>query len=875
MQISRTHSPKKVVAQLVLLAVPTAVAAFYLLWDINRFYTILENDWLKQGIYFSAGILLALIFYGYRFRFFTTALVLFLLYYIAYKILGRYSVGEFDAFFASVQFMIFAILFSLGWIAGFGFSRSRYFTIFWAVLLLTLQIVVVSRTAQITANDLIRAFAPVLGYAFYLIYTAELIRNMNEEERGFGWFIIKRMLGFGLVLLLMLFGIFTIFQQDFKSIEKEWGGSQANYDKQGNKESMTRENKDGTISNKDQTRLTGALNKGNRLVFVAKLDNFFQDGITPNPLYFTAYYYTKFDTLTQAFETDSLMPSNDLFKPDPSRIPLYFAKTDSTVIYNTHATRDRKVVDAEVYKVLLSPDDFIAPSTAFFCQPIPVDKEYKDVYKSAYRAKMWVSDLNSAYFIYNPAGNKQLENFQQYRFNILRGVTSYSGIDKKFLDYYTYMPHDPEYDKIGELARKITAGAKTPIDKMLAIRDYFLSKDEFGQPLFRYTNNPGIPGLPSANKLTYFLLSNRKGYCAYFAGATLFMLRSLGIPSRVAAGFLTVDRSSKNPGWYWFYEDQAHAWVQVYFPGYGWIDFDTTIPDVNTQQSPQPDQTPPLDMQQAYLVADGITTKVDTLKKQVEMDVRNLLFHDRNYTTAVPVHLVTDASLAEISTDSGSVAISYLKKGMHITAASFAEVLKNIPATLRDSIGSIVKKIPDPVPVDEIKIILPDSKVNRKSAEQTATSPPVDWLVVFRNLILGILALVLIGFATPWILWQYFHGMARKEKTANPKLAAYYKNRAVSYYLSQMGYSRSLLGPEEYSRSVDQQFGTDFSTFTRLYQKLKYSTPGLTDAEKGILQDFYLPFIRKVRKQIPFTRRFGSFLNIYQTIHYFTKPKLS
>ena len=58
----------------------------------------------------------------------------------------------------------------------------------------------------------------------------------------------------------------------------------------------------------------------------------------------------------------------------------------------------------------------------------------------------------------------------------------------------------------------------------------------------------------------YFLFENRKGYCAYYAGATLFMLRSLGIPSRIAVGFLTVDRSGgKNKGWYWYYADQAHA----------------------------------------------------------------------------------------------------------------------------------------------------------------------------------------------------------------------------------------------------------------------------------------------------------------------------
>ena len=720
MSIARTHSWKKVGSQVLLLALPTAALAFYMLLDVNRFYAILENDWLKQGLYFTAGITVATIFYSYRFRFITTAVILSLFYFLIYKVISNISIGEFDAFFASVQFLIFAILFSLGWLAGFGFSRSRYSTVFWSIFLLALQVILVSRTTTITANALIAAFAPVLAYTFYIIYTSELIRNMSEDETGFVWFLLKRLLSFGLVILILIFCIFNFFQQDFKSIEKEWGGSQAKYDKdRNNNESMTKENKDGSIGNKDQTQLTGSLSKDKRLVFVAKLDNFFADGKTPNPLYFTAYYFTKFDTTTQTFETDSLMPSNDLFKPDPSKIPLYFAKTDSDVIKNTHATVDRKVVDAEIYKTLLSPDEFVAPSTAYYCQPISVEKEYKDLYKSAYHARMWVSDLNSAYFVYNPAGNKQLEKFQDVRFNILRTVTGFSGVDKKFLDYYTFMPRDEEYRKITALAKQVTANAKTPIDKMIAIRDYFLSKDEFGQPLYKYSDNPGIPGLPSANKLTYFLFDNRKGYCAYFAGATLFMLRSLGIPSRVAAGFLTVDRSSKNPGWYWFYENQAHAWTQVYFPGYGWIDFDTTVPDVNAQQSPQPDQTPPMDMQKAYLVADGNVIDIDTIRKRLEIDVTSLMYHDKNYTTNIPDHEVLDVSVASVSNDTGNVSLSEVKKGMHVTAASFADTLKNINAGDNDSLLSIFKKVPNPVPIDEIKIISPE-----ESKKQEKKKPP-------------------------------------------------------------------------------------------------------------------------------------------------------
>jgi hypothetical protein len=140
MHIGKIHSAKKVTAQLILLAVPTIALAFYLLWNVNHYYAVLQNEWIKQGCYFAAGIIAASIFYGYRFRFLTTAITLLIAYFIIYKILGRITVGEFDAFIVSVQFLIFTILFSTGWLAGYGFSRSKYFTIFWSVFLLACKL---------------------------------------------------------------------------------------------------------------------------------------------------------------------------------------------------------------------------------------------------------------------------------------------------------------------------------------------------------------------------------------------------------------------------------------------------------------------------------------------------------------------------------------------------------------------------------------------------------------------------------------------------------------------------------------------------------------------------------------------------------------
>ena len=874
MQIGRTHSWKKVTAQLVLLAGPTVALILYFLLNANKLYALLQNNWMEQGAYFAIGLIAGLIFYGFRFRFVTTALVLFAAYFVAYKILGKLSVGEFDAFFVSVKFLIFSLLFSVGWVVGFGFSRSKYFTIFWSVFLLLSQIIVVGKTAEITAGALIIAFAPVLIYAFYTIYTAELLRNMNEDEPLFGWFVTKRILGFIGLASIILISMLLIFQNQFRQIEQDWGGAQGGNKNKGGKESMTKQNKDGSLSNKDQMKMTGSLSKDKRLVFVAKLDNYFPDGKTPNPLYFTSTYYTKFDTATQTFEEDKHFPKNDLFAPDPSKIPLYFTKVDTGVIAHTMATINRKVVSADIYKVLLSPNEFIAPSTAFFCQPLPVENEYKKQFKSAYRAKMWVSDLNSAYFIYNPAGNKQLETFQQQRFNLLRNAGSYAQLDKKFMEYYTYMPRNEEYNRITQLAREVTKNANTPVDKMIAIRDHFTSKDQFGQPLFRYSDNPGIPGLPSASKLNYFLFENRKGYCAYFAGATLFMLRSLGIPSRIAAGFLTVDRSSKNPGWYWFYADQAHAWVQLFFPGYGWIDFDTTVPDQNTQQSPQPDGTPPMNTQQALMVADGEAIKVDTVAKRVTMRVKKMLFHDVNVPAPEVKELLMDVSIASVTRDTGTARLSDIKAGSNIVAVSYAEVFKNIMANETDNLASLIVKLPKPAPVDEIKIMDSDEQKKERQNKQVAAKQPVDWVRVLWISLAALGILIVLIFSFPWFIWQYFNAQA-KSNTSNRRLQAYHIYVASLYYLNQLGLVRNDQSPQQFAEAADGRFGSNFNAFTNVYQKIKYSSTPLTAKEENLVAVFYSPFIEQIKNKIPLKQRIKGFLNIYNTMNYFTNIKIS
>jgi len=869
MKIGRFHSFRKTIAQLVLLVLPTIVLTGFLIWRLNAFYSILNDAWLKQTVFFAFGLFISIVFYSFRFRFLTTTVLLLLINFGIYKVLGSISAGEFDAFYFSVQFLIFNILFTGGWLCGFGFSRSRYFTLLLSCVFLLIQLVLLSKTNDFTAAGLINASVPLLAYTFYIIYTAELIRNMNEDEPRFLIFLLKRMAGFSVLLLLIFFVVFNLLGGKFEAVEKEWGGAKNNSGKgRDGGESMTEKGKGGGVKNKDQSKLSGSLSKDKQLIFVARLDNYFYDGRTPNPLYFTSHYYTKFDTATQTFEMDDKVPYNDLFSPDPSQIPMYFRKIDQNIIKNSLATKSRKIVSADIYKVLLSPSSFLAPSTAFYCQPVTVPKEYREQYKSAYTAKMWVSELNSAYFIYNPAGNYQLERFQESRFEELRKVKKIKGPDQKFMDYYTYMPKDAEYRKITKLADSVTAIAETPIDKVIAIRDYFLTKDEFGQPLYAYSDNPGIPGLPSANKLTYFLFENRKGYCAYFAGATLFMLRSLGIPSRVVAGYSITDRSSKNPGWYWFYQDQAHAWVQVFFQEYGWIDFDTTVPDINTQQASQPDGTPPTDMPQNYFVADGELVEADTVKKIVVIKTSTILYHDTEFVHSAQIELPLDASIANVTCDTGQISLSRIHKGDRLTAVSHAEVLKTIYTEPKDNFLTVINKLPKPVPVDEIKLMKKEEKKEDQKKEDEKKEA-FQWLKFMKYSMLLLGLFLILFFLSPLFIWWYLHAAAKREKRGE----AYRKNRAIYYYLNQMGIEQGSQTPSEFAEKIDKQYATDLRNFSLTYQKMKYDKGNLSETERDQCERFYLPFISKIRNSIALTKRIKLFLNIYPTIHYFTRTK--
>ncbi len=137
---------------------------------------------------------------------------------------------------------------------------------------------------------------------------------------------------------------------------------------------------------------------------------------------------------------------------------------------------------------------------------------------------------------------------------------------------YLQLPH--AYPRVKALAREITAGTGTPGDPATPTYDKVTALESWMSRNIRYTTD--IPPLaPHADAVTSFLFGSRRGYCEQISTATVVMLRTLGIPARETVGYVP---GSYNPitDLYDVEAKDAHAWVQVWFPGYGWQNFDPT-----------------------------------------------------------------------------------------------------------------------------------------------------------------------------------------------------------------------------------------------------------------------------------------------------------
>lgn len=123
-----------------------------------------------------------------------------------------------------------------------------------------------------------------------------------------------------------------------------------------------------------------------------------------------------------------------------------------------------------------------------------------------------------------------------------------------------------DWARLFRLSWHLSAHVESELTVVRRVEDYLLRQERF-----RYTTDVGTPG---NEPLLEFLFHTHAGYCQHFAGGAALLLRAAGIPTRVVVGFATGEMTGNDT---WAVRDEdAHAWIEVYFPGVGWVPFNPT-----------------------------------------------------------------------------------------------------------------------------------------------------------------------------------------------------------------------------------------------------------------------------------------------------------
>lgn len=261
------------------------------------------------------------------------------------------------------------------------------------------------------------------------------------------------------------------------------------------------------------------------------------------------------DRLLRRYVLSGYTPRRGFFRLDEEPAPVppgsleAAARRLGTPNADPSAERADRAVDQEYYVVNFDPDAFVAVN-----EPVGVA-----------RLRSWSrSSFNSAYRVRSrlPAATE----------SALRAAPWPSLPDPGWRSVYVDAAVPTG---IADLAAAVTSGATgyyETVDRVLT----FLREEYY------YSLTPG--DAVDGDQLQHFLFESRKGYCTYFAFSMALMLRSLEIPARVAVGFF-VDPRAGTLGFYPIRGDMAHAWVEVWFDGIGWVEFDPTATTIAPGES--------------------------------------------------------------------------------------------------------------------------------------------------------------------------------------------------------------------------------------------------------------------------------------------------
>lgn len=251
----------------------------------------------------------------------------------------------------------------------------------------------------------------------------------------------------------------------------------------------------------------------------------------------------------------------DPFEPAAAADPKNWVRQDVEVV----ALRDEHFVAASVPQRIAAPGSgsrvfFLNGGVVRTAQGLQPGQEYT-VWSYASQPKPVElaragTDYPDALLRYLQLGRAQMERFGR--------PGREARLERLFRDerQLQLWPYEVVYRRAAALAGR----SNSPYAAVVAIEAWLRSTGGF-----TYDEHP--PQLAGTPPLAAFIGSTKAGYCQQFAGSMALMLRFLGIPSRVAVGFTS---GSYEKGTWTVTDHNAHAWVEAWFPGFGWLPFDPT-----------------------------------------------------------------------------------------------------------------------------------------------------------------------------------------------------------------------------------------------------------------------------------------------------------
>jgi hypothetical protein len=263
-------------------------------------------------------------------------------------------------------------------------------------------------------------------------------------------------------------------------------------------------------------------------VALLRLENDYQE----NPL--QPLLYLREEALSAITTTGLVVSDFDKDIPRSSPLEVYKAEENRSLV-------ERSPLKHSIYLITDHSKIFAADYPTSI---VPLKLKKADRFKSAYRALSLVPSFSKERFEYFDVGDPSWDD--ETRAHYLQ-------------------PHpDPRY---AELARKVTEGENVNIKKVIETTTY-LNKNAI------YTLSPNHTLTTDQDPVAPFLFGDMRGYCVHFAHATVYMLRSLGIPARIGTGYMT-DLSQSKDGHTLLRISDRHAWAEVFITERGWIPFDT------------------------------------------------------------------------------------------------------------------------------------------------------------------------------------------------------------------------------------------------------------------------------------------------------------